>query len=297
MNAGSGKPFVVAGIPAYNEEKFIAKVILGVKKFVDKVIVVNDGSSDMTGEIARALGATVIEHPGNLGYGAALRTIFQEAKKLNADVLVILDADDQHDPGEIDRLIQPILRGEADVVIGSRFLGKTTQPLWRRLGIKAITWLTKKGHKLPPHITDAQSGYRAYGKRAIQLITPEDSDMGASIDILYQAAKHNLRITEAPITVKYHKEASSQNPLTHATRVITRIIGLIVEKRPLLYLGLPGGILTLTGIATATYVAWVFNHTRYFSIPLTLIAMALLLLGALLMIAAMILYTIVKLKN
>ena len=291
------KYFIIAGIPAYNEEKYIAKVILKTKRYVDEVIVVNDGSTDMTAEIARALGATVIEHPKNMGYGATLRTIFLETKKRNPDVLVILDADDQHDPNEIPKLIEPILKGKADIVIGSRFLGKTQQPLWRRIGVKVITWLTKKTHKLPKHITDAQSGYRAYSKKAIQLITPEDNDMGASIDILYQAMKHNLRIVEVPITVRYHKEASTQNPLLHASRVVTRIIGIVIEKHPLLYLGLPGTILTLIGIVAATYVVWVFNQTRYFSIPITLMAIAFTFIGLLLTITALILYAISDIRR
>ena len=297
MSGTSKKHCIVAGIPAYNEEKYIAKVILKTKKYVDEVIVVNDGSIDMTAEIARALGATVIDHPKNLGYGAALRTIFLEAEKRNPDVLVILDADDQHDPDEIPKLIEPVLKGEADIVIGSRFLGKTQQPLWRRIGIKIITWLTKKTHRLPKHITDAQSGFRAYGRRAVQLIMPEDSDMGASIDIIYQAVKHNLRITEVPITIRYHKEASSQNPLAHASRVIMRVIGIIIEKHPLLYLGLPGAILTLIGIAAATYVVWIFNQTRYFSIPMTLIAIAFIFIGIMLAVAAMILYAIARVRS
>ncbi len=291
------KCYIIAGIPAYNEEKYIAKVVMKTKKHVSEVIVVDDGSTDMTAEIAKALRATVVKHPKNMGYGAALRTIFLEAKKRNPDILVILDADDQHDPDEIPKLIEPILRGEADIVIGSRFLGKTQQPLWRRIGVKIITWLTKKTHKLPKHITDAQSGFRAYSRRAIQLITPEDTDMGASIDILYQAAKHNLRIVEVPITVRYHEEASTQNPLLHASRVITRIVGIVIEKHPLLYLGFPGTVLMLIGVASATYMVWVFNQTRYFSIPMALIAIAFTFIGILLIIASLIFYAIANLKR
>jgi len=288
---------IIAGIPAYNEEKYIAKVVLKTMKYVSEVIVVDDGSTDMTAEIVKALGATLISHPKNLGYGAALRTIFLEAKKRNPDVLVILDADDQHDPDEIPKLVEPILKGEADIVIGSRFLGETQQPLWRRMGVKIITWLTKKLHKLPKHITDVQSGFRAYSRKAVRLITPEDADMGASIDILHQATVNNLKVLEVPITIRYHEEASTQNPLLQASRVIARIVEITVEKHPLLYLGLPGTILTLAGTLTATYVIWLFNQTRYFSIPLTLIAIAFTFLGVLLAVASLILYAVVKLKK
>ena len=294
---GNEKPFIVAGIPAFNEEKYIAKVVLKASKYVDEVIVVDDGSTDMTGEIARALGATVVRHEKNRGYGAALATIFEEARKRGADILVILDADDQHDPDEIPKLVEPILRGEADIVIGSRFRGRTEQPLWRRIGVKIITWLTKRAHSLPRHITDAQSGYRAYSRKAIQLIHPQDTDMGASIDILHQAAQHNLRITEAPITIKYHREASTQNPLLHAARVITRIIETVAERHPLLYLGLPGTTSALTGALLIAHSLYTFNQTRVFNPAEVLVAVTLFFAGLTLTTLATILYTIRRLKR
>ena len=125
---------IVAGIPAYNEEKTIAKVILLTKKFVNKVIIVDDGSNDMTKEIAEALDAEVLVHKENLGYGASLRSIFHKAREIDADILVTLDADGQHDPRMIPRIIKPILNGEADIVIGSRFLGDTDMPKYRKFG-------------------------------------------------------------------------------------------------------------------------------------------------------------------
>ncbi len=290
------KYYVIAGLPAYNEERYIAKVLLKVKKHVDEVIVVNDGSTDMTAEIARALGATVIDHPRNMGYGAALKTIFTEARKRNPDILVILDADDQHDPNEIPTLIKPILEGQADIVIGSRFLGKTNQPLWRRIGVKIITWLTKSIHGLPKHITDAQSGYRAYNRNAIKTIKPEDTDMAASIDILIQALNHKLKIKEVPITIQHHQEASTQNPLTHAAKIITRIIEAVVEKRPLFYLGLPGATATLVGALLIAHSLYNFNHTRVFNPPEVLVAVILFFAGLTLSTLATLLYTIQKIK-
>lgn len=221
----------MAGIPAFNEEKYIAKVILKTRRHVNEIIVVNDGSSDMTGEIARALGATVIDHPKNLGYGAAIRSILEEAKKRNPDVVVILDGDDQHDPDEIPKLIKPILEGKADIVIGSRFLGRSEQPFWRRLGVKLITWLLKKSSSLPPYITDAQSGFRAYSNKALHAIKLKDNNMAVSIEILVQAMDHKLNIEEVPITIKYHKDSSTHNPLVHGAILIIKILRLFVERR------------------------------------------------------------------
>jgi glycosyltransferase involved in cell wall biosynthesis len=226
----------------------------------------------MTGEIARALGATVVRHPRNLGYGAALQTIFREARRRNPDVLVVLDADGQHDPDEIPKLVKPVLEGRADVVIGSRFLGSARQPAWRRLGVKLITWLAKRLYGLPSWLTDAQSGYRAYSRRAISLIMPEDPGMGASIDILEQAARYGLRIAEVPVTIGYHGDSSSQNPVAHAASVVVRMLELTVERRPLLYLGLPGALATVAGLTLLAYSLWLLGTAG----PPTPLALALL---------------------
>jgi len=130
------KPRIIACIPAYDEEKTIAKIVLKTKKHVNKVIVCDDGSQDMTAEIAKALGATVVKHEKNMGYGAALRTLFLETRNHNPDVMITLDADDQHDPDEIPRLAKAVLEHQADIVIGSRFLGHTNIPWWRSIGLK-----------------------------------------------------------------------------------------------------------------------------------------------------------------
>ena len=227
--SSQSRPKIIAGIPAYNEEKYIAKVILKAQKYVNEIIVVDDGSTDMTSQIAEALGAIVIKHRKNLGYGAALKTIFEEARKRNPDVLVILDADDQHNPDDIPKLIKPILKGKADLVIGSRFLGKTNQPLWRRVGVKIITWLTKKTYNLC-NITDAQSGFRAYGEKALKLISPKDRGMGASIDILHQAQIYKLKVREVPIEIKHHKDSSTYHPIRHVTGIIVRILQLLLRN-------------------------------------------------------------------
>src|SRR3972149_7570530 len=126
---------IVACIPAYNEENAIAKVLIETSKHVDKTLVCNDGSKDMASEIAQRLGATVFEHPQNMGKGAALRTLFEACKSLHPDAVVTLDADWQHDAKEIPKLVEPILKGVADVVIGSRFLNSDKNtPNYRKVG-------------------------------------------------------------------------------------------------------------------------------------------------------------------
>ncbi len=118
------KPFVVVGIPAFNEEQTIARVILDAQKFAGKVVVCDDGSTDYTAKIAEGLGADVVRHEKNGGYGASIKSLFMRAHELNADVFVTLDADGQHEPNEIPCVIKPIVEGAADVVIGSRFVDK-----------------------------------------------------------------------------------------------------------------------------------------------------------------------------
>jgi len=135
---------IVVGIPAFNEEKNIASIILKLKKITNTIIVCNDGSSDLTNKIAEELGAIVINHSKNLGYGAAIRSIFLKAKEMNSDILVTFDADGQHRIEDIQQMIQPIIENKTDIVIGSRFLNKEKDevPTYRKVGIKIITKVT-----------------------------------------------------------------------------------------------------------------------------------------------------------
>jgi len=163
---GDKKPFIIVAIPAYNEEETIAKEILNAKKYADKIIICDDGSADSTAEIAKSLGADVIRHKRNLGYGAAIQSLFKRAKELNFDVLVTLDGDGQHDPDDIPKVIKPIIDDEADIVIGSRFIGNSlvVMPWYRRIGVKLITNFVNYSAKQSISIRDAQSGFRASGK-------------------------------------------------------------------------------------------------------------------------------------
>ena len=232
----------VIGIPAFNEEKNIAKIITKIKKLSYSIIVCNDGSSDMTGEIAEELGVTVINHPKNLGYGSAIRSIFTKAAELDFDVLVTFDADGQHKTSEIKSIVKPIESNEADIVIGSRFSENDSNevPSYRKLGIKAITALanTTSGNK----ISDAQSGFRAYNKKTLHDIVPSDSGMGVSTEILIKANKKNFNIVEVPITVLYEGDTSTHNPATHGASVVMSTMKFISIEHPLKFYGIPGVI-------------------------------------------------------
>ena len=158
------------GIPAFNEEKNIASIILKLKKESDTIIVCDDGSSDLTAEIAEKLGAIVVKHEKNQGYGSAIKTIFLQAVKMNVDALVTFDADGQHRIQDIANVIEPIKNNKADIVIGSRFLENSDEiPKYRKIGIKAITGITNVTSGLK--ISDSQSGFRAYNKKILHQIS------------------------------------------------------------------------------------------------------------------------------
>ena len=285
------RPFVVVGIPAFNEEKTIAKVILKAQRFADKVIVCDDGSTDMTGEIAKKLGAIVIRHERNLGKGAALRSLFESGRKMGVDVLVTLDADDQHNPEDIPRLVEPILKGNADIAIGNRFQSINPIPTIRRWGNRVLSFLTSLSAGMS---ADTQSGFRAYSGKALHVIDVVEDGLGVDSQIFIEAKEKGLRIVEIPISVKYPKDAktSKKNIVKHGSEVIIFLIELISEKRPLLFLGLPGLVLLILGAAAFTLVLSIFNQTRQFAIGTAMLGVVATLLGALLIFGALILWVL-----
>ena len=221
----------VAGIPAYNEEATIAKVIIRARKHVDRVVVIDDGSTDDTALIAEALGALVVRHEQKRGYGAAIRSCFKVARDLKANVLVTLDADGQHDPDQMPRLVEPVNDGSADLVLGSRFL-KTSDarqaPRYRKAGIRLLTRLTKGASRA--QFSDAQSGFRAYSQRVFEQILPTEEGMGVSVEILMKATEHSFRILEVPVTVRYRGlKTSTQNPFYHALEVAAYVVDELIR--------------------------------------------------------------------
>ena len=292
------KARIIACIPAYNEEKTIAKVVILTQKYADKVIVVDDGSTDMTAEIAQKLGAIVLKHNKNMGKGAALKTALQKAKQLNPDIIITLDADGQHNPNEIPKLIKPILEGKADMVIGSRYAkgAKTNIPTYRKIGLTILGILSKGSIRI---VKDTQSGFRAFKAKYIDILSSyQAKGYGVETEQLAIAQKHRLKIVEVPVTIRYDVEKpSKKNPIAHGLELVATIIRLITQERPLLYLGIPSAITLTAGGAATIYLIWLFNKTRYFSIPIAIIALGLTLLGTVLATAAVILYAIARIKN
>jgi glycosyltransferase involved in cell wall biosynthesis len=295
------KPFVVVGIPAFNEATMIAQVILEAQKYADAVVVCDDGSNDMTGAIAKRLGAYVVRHKRNLGYGASIKSLFKHARELNADVLVTLDADGQHNPEEIPKVVKPIIQGVADLVIGSRFIetkGTKEMPLYRRLGAQLITKLVNGSSK--NGISDAQSGFRAYNRQALERLSPFEDGMGASVEILLKASKQDLKICEVPSSCKYHNgdvANSTEHPLTHGIGVIMSIVRFIVEEKPLILLGIPGLLCLFTGLGFGVWMLHIYSLEHLIVTNVALASIAFVLIGIFLLSTAITLYAMTRISQ
>ena len=284
---------ITIGLPAYNEEKNIASVITKLKKITDSIIVCDDGSSDMTSEISKNLGAVVISHKKNMGYGAALRTIFQKSVELDSDILVTFDADGQHRIEDINKILQPLENNEADVVIGSRFLDNESKiPNYRKIGIKVITKVTNAS--LKKKLTDSQSGFRAYNKQALTQISPSEMGMGISTEILIKASSKGLRIAEIPITVLYHDDTSTHNPVSHGTSVLVSTIKFTSIEHPLKFYGIPSIIFLIIGSAFTYSAVQYYVEIGRLNTNLTVIGAGTILIGLVLLISAILLYSLVS---
>ena len=284
---------IIIGIPAYNEEKNIASLLIKLKKISENIIVCNDGSNDLTGKIAKELGATVIEHERNLGYGSAIKSIFLKAREINADVLVTFDADGQHRIEDINAILEPIKNNAADIVIGSRFLNNNQEiPKYREIGIKAITKLTNVtgGTK----ITDSQSGFRAYSKKILEEIEPKESGMGISTEILIKTQKAGFIITEVPITILYEGDTSTHNPISHGSSVILSTLKYVAIERPLVFYGIPGIIFLLVGLAFGVWTIQIYSEQGQVITNIALVGVGGVIMGTILMLTAIILYSIVS---
>ena len=284
---------IIIGIPAYNEEKNIASLLIKLKKVSQNIIVCNDGSNDLTGKIAKELGAMVIEHEKNLGYGSAIKSIFLKAHEINADILVTFDADGQHRIEDINAILEPIKSNIADIVIGSRFLNNNQEiPKYREIGIKAITKLTNVtgGTK----ITDSQSGFRAYSKKILKEIQPKESGMGISTEILIKTQKAGFIITEVPITILYEGDSSTHNPISHGSSVILSTLKYVAIERPLVFYGIPGIIFLLVGLAFGVWTIQIYSDQGEVITNIALVGVGGVIMGTILMLTATILYSIVS---
>ena len=285
---------IIVGIPAFNEEKNIAVLIIQLKKIADKIIVCNDGSTDLTSKIAEGLGATVINHAKNLGYGAAIRSIFLKAKELGGDILVTFDADGQHRIEDINRVIKPIINEESDLVIGSRFLDKSEKevPQYRKVGIKIITKVTNATIK--KQLTDSQSGFRAYSKKVLNELNPSELGMGISTEILIKASAKNFRISEVPIKITYDGDTSTHNPISHGSSVLLSTIKFTSIEHPLKFYGIPSMIFFAIGLFFVYFSTQYYAEIGRLNTNLTLVAAGTMLIAVVFLITSILLYSLIS---
>ena len=293
--------YIVACIPAYNEELNIRKTIENVEKFVDKVIVCDDGSNDNTALEAEDAGAYVIKCEKNKGKGAALQELFKFAKVSNVDIMITIDADGQFIPDEIPLLLKSIIEEKSDIVIGYRFDDKTEMPKYRKIGNKFLDKITNLAEDIG--VRDTQSGFRSYSKKAIEIINFKTNGFGADSEILIDATQKKLKISEEKVTVIYNTggRTSTKNPISHTSEVVASVIEKIALKHPLKYVGIPGVVLIFTSIVLGINISTTFNEIGYFSIPITLIMLGTLIVGIIMILMSILLYTVsvnnIKNKN
>jgi len=274
-----GKPLsVLAAIPAFNEGPTIGSVVLRAKQYADEVVVVDDGSTDDTAEIASLAGAHVIHHAKNLGKGTAIRSAWLFARERHPQVLVLLDGDHQHDPRDIPRVAEPILTGLADVALGVRW-GKTSgMPFHRRVGKRVLDYATLASVRRGT-LTDSQSGYRAFSYEAVVQMEPTERGLAIESQLLIDAQERNLRIQNVEIAARYDLDGSTFPPTRHGMSVLGRIIILLTERRPLFFFSLPGFGLLVLAAALAIITEELYYSSGVFAIGYAFLVLLFAIIG------------------
>ncbi len=281
---------IVVVIPAHNEQRFIGSVVLQARNYADVVVVVDDGSTDATADIAEAAGAVVVRHPRNLGKGAALNTGFHEARKIAPAVVVVMDGDGQHQAEEIPTVARPVLEDKADMVVGSRFLRiRGRVPYVRALGLRAITALSNLGSGLP--LSDSQTGFRAFSKAALQGISFQAGGFSVESEMQFLARQLGLRTIEVPVSCSY-RDAPKRSVVSQGLEVLNGILRLVGQHRPLLFFGLPGMTGLLIGLFWGARVVDIYRRSQQLAVGYTLMAVLLCIVGSISLSTGIILHSL-----
>jgi len=287
----SPQPEIIVGMPAFNEGKYIGSLILQARQYANEVLVIDDGSIDITSKVAKLAGATVIRHEENKGKGVAIQRILAEANKRTTDILILMDADSQHDPEEIPSLVKAILEG-SDLVIGSRKMQRKNIPQYRRIGQGVLSYLSSILSRRK--LSDTESGFRALSRKAISEIQLRETGFAVETEMISVATTKGLKITEVPISAIYTKDSSTLNPISHGLGVLQRIATMISERRPVLFFGLFGSILIVLGLVAGIMVARTYFASLTLATGTALMSMLLITIGMLSIFTGVILGVLLK---
>lgn len=285
-----GQPKVVVVIPAYNEERYIGSVVLKTLAYPVRVIVVDDGSTDLTAEIALRAGAVVVRQGVNQGKGSSITAGLKKAWEFQPDALVLIDADGQHLPGEIPRLLAPVLEGRADIVVGSRYIQKENKvPLHRRVGHTFFNVLTHAASGVA--VSDSQSGYRAFSRRALENMSFRSTGFSVESEMQFLAREKGLVVEEVPVTIRY-PDKPKRSVMKQGMSVLGGVIRFTGQYRPLLYFGLTGGIVMLGGLGIGLRFVSIFMRTGNLALGSGLVCVLLTILGLILMTTGIVLHSV-----
>jgi glycosyltransferase involved in cell wall biosynthesis len=284
-----GQPRVAVVIPAYNEERFIGSVVLKTLSYPVTVIVVDDGSTDTTSKLALLAGAVVVRLETNQGKGAAITAGMKKAWEYQPDVLVLIDADGQHLPDDLPRLLEPVLEGRADIVVGSRYIKKESKvPLHRVWGHRLLNVLT--GAASGVRVSDSQSGYRAFSRRALEQINFSSTGFSVESEMQFMAHEKGLIIEEVPVTIQY-LDKPKRSVLRQGMSVLGGVIKLTGQYRPLLYFGLTGGLVMLAGLGIGLRFVRIFTRSGQLALGSGLACVLLMILGLILLTTGIMLHS------
>lgn len=285
-NGKRSHPRTSVVIPAYNEEMTIGSVVLDAKQFSEQVIVVDDGSSDRTALIAEMAGALVLRLGKNTGKANALMCGLRMRENEGCEAVVVMDGDGQHRAEDIVSVIVPVMAGEADLVIGSRFLAEGNHiPTFRKVGQRILNRFVNTGSKVK--VSDTQSGLRALSPKAIENLDFASENYNIESDMIVHFAERGLRIKEIPISVRYDvPNGHKRRALSMGFGLLNNVVATIGYKRPLVVFGLPGVLLILTGLLVG--ICTMLNEHLFASYTFQLItAVSAILIGGILCISAL----------
>lgn len=277
--------------PAFNNEISIGTLVLIAKKYTKNVIVVDDGSTDRTAEMAELAGAKVIRHRNRLGNGAALKSGFEYVGRKDAKVIVTINPDCQYDSEKIPRLIAPILSGEADIVKGCRHVNGNRKKIsfCRHMGKDCLDKVFNYKTEFP--ITDKQSGILAFAKHTLPALRFKSNRNNTGSEVLMGAG---LKIKEVEIGVRYDMECSSKPSIFHRLRMLVNVLPNMELNKPFYYFTAPGLVFATAGISLELNLLRDFYNGSYFNLGPTLLMILLTLIGSFMAFTGIILHSMTR---